>query len=279
MQLSYKLFRMYIATCFIFCSLISCDYVDIFGFISGQDTINFRMRELNSLPETKFDLTIDTENFSFLVISDCHYYKENFGYIKSISEDSRFADISFLILNGDNVQSGQQYQYDYLLEDIKTFGKPIYAVLGNHDTYNDGYPLFKKYFGRSVYVLHIGNTDLFILDTANSILGVDQRKWITRNMQNSKAKNKLIFTHASPFDETTPDAFGSCSFAYQEEVDFLVNTCEKYGVQYCITGHLHEYGEVTVRGTKYIKLYQQAKSDKKFAKVTIKSGKVNVEIY
>ena len=49
--------------------------------------------------------------------------------------------------------------------------------------------------------------------------------------------------------------------------------CDKYNVDFFLSGHLHEFGDVTVRGTRYVKLFQQAKEDHKYAKVNIKNTK------
>ena len=130
-----------------FFTLIGCDYVDIGGAFTSQHTINERFSEKDSLPAQTFDQTVDPNNFSFLIMSDCHYYKENSHHISNAAKDSRFNDISFIYINGDNVQSGQQYQYDYMMEDIHSINIPVYAGIGNHDLYNDGYELFKNISG------------------------------------------------------------------------------------------------------------------------------------
>ncbi|MBR3731661.1 MAG: metallophosphoesterase [Spirochaetales bacterium] len=257
-------------------SLVSCDYVDFSGTFTAQSTVDKRFAELDSLPQTTFDQTIDPNDYSFLIMSDCHYYKENSHHISNAAADSRFSNVDFIYINGDNVQSGQQYQYDYLLEDINSIDIPVYAGLGNHDVYNGGYELFKKYFGRTAYTLHIGDVDLFVMDTANGVIGTAQRKWIKDQLQSSHAKYKIVTGHCSPIDK---EYVSACTMGYQDDVDFMFDLFERYNVLYCITGHLHEYDDCTVRGVRYIKINDQAKSDHKYAKVSVKNGNIKVDVY
>ncbi len=257
-------------------TLIGCDYVDWGGMFTSQHTINERFAEKDSLPAQSFDQTVDPNNFSFLMMSDCHYYKENSHHISNAAKDSRFSDISFIYINGDNVQSGQQYQYDYMMEDINSINIPVYAGIGNHDLYNGGYELFKKYFGRTMFVLHIGCVDLFVMDTANGVIGTGQRKWIENELRQSKAKYKIVTGHCSPIDS---EYVGACTFGYEDDVDFMFDLFERYNVDCCITVHLHESDDCTIRGVRYIKIYDQAKPDHKFALVSVKSGTLSVEVF
>lgn len=252
------------------------DYVDFSGFFSSKSDVDSRFDDKDNLNEVNPPEIFDVNNFSFLVITDTHYYQNNPEYLKNISNDIKFKDISFLIICGDIVQSGLKKQYSYLREDMTNLSIPIYFVIGNHDLYNDGYIVYREEIGRTIYDFKIGDNHFIFIDTANGTLGKKQKKWLEDTLKKSDSKNKFIFSHYSPFDNEiqTPTAM-----SYSNDIYYLINLLENNSVSFHISGHLHFFDRRVVRGVKYIILNDQADIKDKYLKISVVEDTVIENIY
>ena len=83
---------------------LGCNYVDIGGLFYSSD-VNTRFNEKDTLKNFTAP-TVNPDDFSFLVITDTHYYKEQTNYLKEIDLKKIEWNISFLVINGDLVQNG-----------------------------------------------------------------------------------------------------------------------------------------------------------------------------
>ncbi|OHD14762.1 MAG: hypothetical protein A2086_07045 [Spirochaetes bacterium GWD1_27_9] len=247
---------------------VSCDFIDFGGmFVSSQ--IDDRFREKDSLKNFNPPQITDTNNFSFLVISDTHYYKTQLNYIKDIENNKNNWNISFIVINGDIVQNGLKEAFNLVKEDIAQTTLPIYPVIGNHDVYFNGFDTYKEVFGRTIYDFKIGETHLIFLDTANGTLGEGQKNYLIDTLKNSTAKNKIVFTHYSFIDKEVESA---TSVSNLEESYFIFDLFEKYKVNYCITGHLHFSDYKEIRGTKYIIVNNRGGDSNYYLKISVKNG-------
>ena len=179
-----------IAILFLF--ITSCEYLDLCS-IANSDTIDFRFNENKNYSSHPNPIISNPENFSFLVVSDTHYYKEKFGYGKRLDKLRQDYNADFLIINGDISQSGLEKQFNLFLDDMKDYNGIIYPVLGNHDVYNNGNKVFGKLLGQFIYSLEIGNTKLIFLDTATGTFGKKQKDWYEKEL--STNKQIIVFTH------------------------------------------------------------------------------------
>ncbi len=253
----------------------SCEFLDLSGLFFSSDVDN-RFKEKNSLKNYSPPIIPDTNNYSFLVITDTHYYDIQLGYIENIENNNASWNLSFIIVNGDIVQSGKKYSFELVKDDISKTTLPVYPVIGNHDLYNNGFENYKKYFGRTVYDFKIGITHLIFLDTANGTLGEEQKPWLEKTLKNSGCKYKIIFTHYSP---TAYEMEEPTAMSYPEEAYYIFDLCERYHVNYYICGHLHFYDYKEIRGTKYIIINAMAADKNSFIKISIESGNLKYNIF
>jgi predicted phosphodiesterase len=232
-----------IAILFLF--ITSCEYLDLCS-IANSDTIDFRFNENKNYSSHPNPIISNPENFSFLVVSDTHYYKEKFGYGKRLDKLRQDYNADFLIINGDISQSGLEKQFNLFLDDMKDYNGIIYPVLGNHDVYNNGNKVFGKLLGQFIYSLEIGNTKLIFLDTATGTFGKKQKDWYEKEL--STNKQIIVFTHYNFITGTVQEW---TSVSYTEDEYYFFNINEKYNVKYVISGHLHQNNEGEIRNVPY----------------------------
>ena len=232
-----------IAILFLF--ITSCEYLDLCS-IANSDTIDFRFNENKNYSSHPNPIISNPENFSFLVVSDTHYYKEKFGYGKRLDKLRQDYNADFLIINGDISQSGLEKQFNLFLDDMKDYNGIIYPVLGNHDVCNNGNKVFGKLLGQFIYSLEIGNTKLIFLDTATGTFGKKQKDWYEKEL--STNKQIIVFTHYNFITGTVQEW---TSVSYTEDEYYFFNINEKYNVKYVISGHLHQNNESKIRNVMY----------------------------
>jgi 3',5'-cyclic AMP phosphodiesterase CpdA len=256
--------------------LNSCDWFDLTGVVSSSDVEN-RFNERDELKNYYPPNIPDTNNFSFIVISDPHYQSTQPGYIKEIDDNKTAWNTSFIVVDGDITQNGLQEAYNLADNDFTSTTLPIYPVIGNHDLYNDGFEIYKKLFGRTFYDIKIGNILHFIvLDTANGTIGQTQKTWLESTLKGTECKYKIVFSHYSPTDKEWETG---TSTSYPEDAYYLFDTLEKYGVDYCICGHLHYYDYKEIRGVKYIIVSNTASANNAHLKMTITNGELSESIF
>lgn len=258
----------------LFLLFFSCSYVDIGGLFYSSD-VNDRFNERESLKDFKAP-DVSDDDFSFIVITDTHYYQNQSGYLKQIEENREKWDIDFVIITGDVVQNGLKESYDLYLEDLKNITIPVYTVIGNHDIYNNGYDIYKKVIGRTVYDFMIGKNQFIFLDTANGTLGNVQKKYLEDTLERSDAVNKIVFSHYSLTDK---ELQSPTALTYPEECYYLFDLFEKYVVDYFISGHLHFYDKKEIKGVKYIIVENRNGNSNYYLKVTIKNNVINHTVF
>ena len=257
--------------------MTGCDYVNLWGFLSSSP-VDDRFKQKDSLKNYNPPVITDQNNFSFLVISDTHYYNSQPYYIKSIDANKTTWDLSFVIIAGDIVQAGMQDQFDLAAADFATTTLPVYPVIGNHDLFNNGFEIYRNVFGRTVYDMKIGNMlHMIFIDTANGTVGELQMNWLENILKGSDAKYRIVFSHYNLTDSEEWQTF--TTYSYPDEVYYLFNLFDTYNVDYCVAGHLHEYDLKDIRGTKYFILNNYADNDKNHLLISVKNGNLEYSFF
>lgn len=251
-------------------TLSACEYLDG-GSILGSLPVNERFDDRNNRTNFSAPVVDASKPYNFAVISDTHYYKTNPEYFRKISEKVSENKISFIILLGDITQAGTAAQFRMVKDDLNNLNIPYYPVIGNHDIYNNGYDNYKRVFGRTVYSFDIGGTRFIFTDTANGLLGGGQKDWLTKRLK-AHMRIKLVFTHYSPIDD---DLQSFTATPEPEESASVIALNDKYDTNCFISGHLHNYRERTVRGTRYLIVNDTASLDNSIVIFTIDGSKVS----
>ena len=114
----------------LFLFITSCEYLDLCSIVNSE-TIDFRFDDNKKYSKHPNPTINDSENFSFLIVSDTHYYKKSFGYGKRLDKLRQDYNAAFLIVNGDISQSGLEKQFNLFLDDMKDYNGKSATLLAS----------------------------------------------------------------------------------------------------------------------------------------------------
>ena len=255
--------------------LQSCDILDVRGLIFSS-SVSDRFRKSSSLWPVSPSSVADENEFSFLVITDTHYYRNDPQIFEEIEANRSAWGIEFIVVAGDITQSGRQEQYDIMLTDRNHFAGDVFCIPGNHDIYNSNADNYFKNLGAANYSMTIGDCLFVMLDTANGTLGQEQWGWYKEILEKSTAINIFVFSHYSLFDEGTQAAY---SWPAIEEKYALLSLNTEHRVDYFLSGHMHRFRETILDNVKYIML-NDLKNDSKdtMLKISVSGRRLSHEI-
>jgi predicted phosphodiesterase len=243
MRLRFKILSVFLAI-----SIFSCNIFDLGGlFVSSY--VNDRFVDSTGYFPVAPPAVDDTSDYAFMVIADPHYYTWQPGYLAHIEEKKSEWDVEFIVILGDIVQAGQPHQFKYFTDDLVATTLPVYVIPGNHDLYNNGYNQWKDIAGPTVFAFSIGDDRLLFLDTANGTLGSRQTNWLEEELKENQHQKTMLFTHYGFFDETLQSA---TVWSSSEEKYRLIDLFSRMNVDVVLSGHLHFFRDMSVRGVRYI---------------------------
>lgn len=242
----------------------SCRYD--FNFIPRDYNVLERSPSFTKLEGEFLPPTADNGKFSILLISDTHFGRD--GWFKPPRKDDDFYEklesvaksfnekgypLYFAINSGDVVDTGLQSEYDTnkvfenkILSILKNYNnqitkeKIIYSVVGNHDLYNNKWPLWKKniFPYTSTYYFSIKNLSFYFLDSASGVLGENQLTQFEQLLKNDKNK-KIVVSHYPYYIQTS----NYYSLSNPLETAKMIKLFAQNDVIYSIEGHFHLGGE------------------------------------
>lgn len=239
----------------------------------ASDTANSRFEENKNYLDHPIPTIEDSNNFSFLVISDTHYQNKNLEVGTKLNEIRQKYNASFLIVNGDISETGQNKQFQLFLDDMKNYNGIIYPVLGNHDILNNGSKTFGKMLGKFIYSIEIGNIKLIFLDTSTGTFGNKQKEWYEKEL--SSNKKIIVFTHYNFVTSTVQEIV---SMSNAEDEYYFYKTNSKHNVKYVISGHLHKNNKKEIRGVKYQTLTKLQDKKESILLFSIKDNEISNEL-
>ncbi len=123
---------------------------------------------------------------------------------------------------------------------------PVYTVLGNHEQDAQYYYDYMvnpapEYY----YTFTYGNAQFFMMDTNRDVSeGSEQYEWLEWELAKSTATWKFVVHHHPPYTSDSDD-YGNTQVAVSAQGEInarnLVPLYEKYGVDFCLFGHIHVY--------------------------------------
>lgn len=211
--------------------------------------------------------------FSFAFFTDIHLNESDnncFQGIEKAIKSAKSHDIDFILTGGDNVDIdvlGKDAEkahklYGKYAKIIENSGIEYHAAIGNHDRFwgcekndplhNDG--LFEKYINKSYYSFNQKGWHFIVLNTANSVVDEEQKKWLINDLSSVDAETPIIVSAHVPFLSVYyPVLQGKYSNAdtfsnFKEIWDLF----EGKNLKLVLQGHMHLYEEIKVRNVQFI---------------------------
>ena len=195
---------------------------------------------------------VGTGNIGQLAIADVmnDYYQQHPFKLVLMTGDNIYED-------GDIRRVGATFSKPYHF--LRKQEVPFYAVLGNHDVRtNNGIDQvnFASFnMGGRYYTFTQDIVQFFALDTTNSGANwTTQLDWLENNLAKSTATWKIVFGHHPLYSS---GIHGSS----EELIDELSPLFVRYGVQFYLNGHDHNYERTEpIEGTTYLTVGAGAKT-------------------
>ncbi len=146
-----------------------------------------------------------TSSYDCLILTDVHVGNEKYTFPKQallnkLDELNSMGKLpKMCIILGDSADHGTAAEFEEFAafqQAIRDKGIPVYNVVGNHDLYNSGWPLWKASCTpyTSTYYFEASGFEWYFLDTGSGTLGRAQFYDLKRKLRSSP-KPKLLFTH------------------------------------------------------------------------------------
>ncbi|MCK9286132.1 MAG: metallophosphoesterase [Sphaerochaetaceae bacterium] len=221
---------------------------------SQPDYSHVETRDLSGGFDQPIDMTGSLESFSFLVLNDIHFGREDKGVYWKFDEFWQWLDtypgsIDFALNLGDFTEDSQEDEYlEYadFIQDLANRSIPMHTVAGNHDIRNRGRSYFSTYVCAAPYkrFAHKG-ISFYMIDTGNRSLGNRQlEELIKETAQDTNLK--MFCSHVPLYG--SPDLIYFALPDTQERMMLLKTMVdEKVGIYF--SGH-HHSGDVLYKYTE-----------------------------
>lgn len=238
-----------------------CSHLDIKGLIMPTgDGVDSRFGQSSKMNEDFKAAVINTaENYAFYVATDPHV-DQTHGNLTVFNDTFRNdTDASFGVILGDciDITDNLPKYLEALAYDKARHicEHPVFHVLGNHDTYFNGWEDYKELIGPSVYwfetVFPAGKDLYIVLDTATGTLGTKQTRWFKGFLEKNRAgyRHCVILTHTNFF--YTDNSQTSSGNMPIEETFALIDFFGQHDVTLVLQGHDHYREELTYKDVNY----------------------------
>jgi Icc protein len=247
-------------------SLCSCKkYIE---FSPDEVRLDASEKNLNQKNIQKLESMPAKSAFKFVVTGDSQrFYEELESFVASINQRN---DISFVVLNGDITDFGQNKEFKWVYERLSKLKVPFVGVIGNHDMLANGHVVFNEMFGPDNFSFYYSGCKFVCLNTNSREKGFDgslpNLPWLKNQLADpSNYEAAFVISHVPPFNE---DFDSSLSQAYasilaaNKKVGLSIHSHEHhyslsrpYGdeVEYLVTGSMNErhYVVVSVNSKAY----------------------------
>lgn len=228
-------------------------------------------KNLNAKNIARIESAPTVDSFKFVVIGDTQrFYDELEDFVASVNERN---DISFVVLNGDITDFGQNKEYQWINRTLLKLKVPYIAVIGNHDMLANGEKIFHEMFGPVNFSFRCNNTKFICLNSCSREVGFDgsvpDLPWLRSQLSDLDTYNSaFVISHVPPFHE---DFDQNLSKAYNE---LLVKSGK---VHLSIHGHEHVYSNSKPYGTKMEYLVTASTNKRHYTIISVTNESYSIE--
>lgn len=198
--------------------------------------------------------------YSFGALSDVHYQYETGAddFRNALTYLNNNENVAFTCICGDLTSNGTAAELTEYKNAVSAHSPntPVYAITGNHDTYQGLHDSIESYTGKPLYYSFTHGNDVFIMvgivgEAENALFRKEILQWLYETLEENRNKRCFLFQHTPtaegsgdganlyPYvklrNETTSIVFKSLLSHYHNIVFFHGHTHMRYRVQ--------EYGD------------------------------------
>ena len=140
-------------------------------------------------------------DYQVAVLSDPQQYPGSFETL--IEHVNTLSNVDFILLTGDLADTGIKAEYEWACKVMEKSEKPIFAVIGNHDSLAFAEQIWRKVFGQLDYSFTYQNSKFIAYnDNKYEYANVPDRDWLTAETAgNDSRDHTIVFSHIAPWDE------------------------------------------------------------------------------
>ncbi|MHC4378230.1 MAG: metallophosphoesterase [Planctomycetota bacterium] len=197
--------------------------------------------------------------FTFSVIGDTQAQPEVVQRVSNLAYEQR---PNFVLHAGDLVSTGSNKRdwTDHFFPHSRPLIEraPLCPVLGNHEQDADHYYRYMSLpEPEHRYSFVYGNAEFFMIDGNRELdPGGEQLAWLEEALAASRATWKFAVLHQPPYTSDSDDygdTYADASFRGDRNARQIVELLEKYGVDLCFSGHVHDYERTfPIRGGRVV---------------------------
>jgi len=173
--------------------------------------------------------------FRFAALADVQEALPRVGDIYArMNEDP---SLRFIFFGGDLTESGGRDQLEEFQERLQTSRIPLYATLGNHETFTMNVQ-YQELVGRGSQHFTFQGVHFSTLDTANGTVDPLVEEQFDGWLEEAREAVHVVSMHIAPMD---PVGVRNGSFSSRNEAAALVGKMARAGVDLTLYGHVHSY--------------------------------------
>ena len=264
-----------------------CEQMNIKGFfVPNGDGVQKRFEQSVQMTGSQAVQGVETQDaYTVYVCTDPHISDSSRNLSKFNDDFRNDPEATFGIVLGDCIDKKDKFN-DYISAttynpDRHAYNRNIYHLLGNHDTYFNGWEQFRELIGPSVYWFDVkfpSGQDLYIaLDTASGTLGGKQMEWLRSFLDSERSKYRHCFilshTHLI-YSDNTQGISGNMPI---EETFALLELFDRQKVTVVLQGHDHYRDDLfygNVRYTVIGSIEDKARAPE-YLKITVKEDGIS----
>lgn len=173
--------------------------------------------------------------FRFAALADVQEALPRVGDIYArMNEDP---SLRFIFFGGDLTESGSREQLEEFQERLQASRIPLYATLGNHETFTPDVP-YHELVGRGSQHFTFQGAHFSLLDTGNGTVDPRVEEQFDGWLEAGREAVHVVGMHIAPMD---PVGVRNGSFSSRNEAAALVGKMARAGVDLTLYGHVHSY--------------------------------------
>lgn len=142
----------------------------------------------------KLQSRVDQNPLKVAVVGDPQVAIEHLDNLGEIFNQR--SDIDFVLIAGDLTDRGLQREFQWLVDVLKKYNKPVLTVVGNHDLLSNGRRLYKQTFGPLNYSFIYKDVKFIMWDNNPYESNVDF-DWLEQ--QANQHTSTVVVSHQPPF--------------------------------------------------------------------------------